>query len=78
MNIELHIERLVLDGLPLGALDAVRVRAAVEAELSRLLTEGGIGSAWLAGGAVPSLHVGDVSLQAGAAPAQGSQGGAPV
>ena len=68
-NIELHIERLVLDGLPLAALDGARVRVAVEAELLRLLAEGGIGSAWLAGGAVPSLRVGDVSVQAGAAPA---------
>jgi len=38
-RIELHIERLVLDGLPLWAGDAARIQAAIEAELSRYLTE---------------------------------------
>ena len=68
MNIELHIDRLVLDGLPIGAHDGEAVLAAVEAELARLLTEGGISSAWFAGGAVPSIHAGDVNMQVGATP----------
>lgn len=40
MNIVIHIERLVLDGLPLGMQEALLVRAAVEAELSRLSMRG--------------------------------------
>jgi hypothetical protein len=37
MNIELHIERLVLDGLPVTVAQAKAVQAAVEAELIRRL-----------------------------------------
>lgn len=42
MNIELHIDRLVLDGFPLTAAQGAAVRAAVEAELSRILNERGL------------------------------------
>lgn len=68
MNIELHIERLVLDGLPIGALDGEVVRAAVEAELTRLLAIDGLGMSWHAGGALPVLPVGDLALAIGDAP----------
>ncbi len=44
MNINLHIERLILDGLPVEARDSALVQAAVEAELGRLLSERGIPS----------------------------------
>ena len=37
MNITIHIERLVLDGLPVTLHDAPSIQAAVEAELARLL-----------------------------------------
>src|SRR5215472_11220111 len=39
MNLTIHIERLVLDGLPLGAHQASLVRAAIEAELAKLFCE---------------------------------------
>ena len=42
MNITLHIERLVLDGLLMEARDNAQVQAAVETELVRLLSESGI------------------------------------
>jgi hypothetical protein len=42
MNIELHIERLVLEGIRLRPGDHHRLQAGVEAELVRLLTERGI------------------------------------
>jgi hypothetical protein len=35
--VNLHIERLVLDGLPVGSHQGPLVQAAVEAELARLL-----------------------------------------
>ncbi|HZS09154.1 MAG TPA: hypothetical protein VFD58_30245 [Blastocatellia bacterium] len=62
MNIKLHIERLILDGLPLDARQSAEVRAAVEAELTRLLTAGGLKQELLAGGATPSLRVEPVWL----------------
>lgn len=70
MRIELHIERLVLDGLPLTRADGALVQAAVEAELARLLAEGGLGPGLLAGVALPSLRVDAVQLAAGSSPAQ--------
>jgi hypothetical protein len=42
MKINLHIDRLVLDGLPVTDGDGARVRAAVVAELARLLAGGGL------------------------------------
>lgn len=42
MNINLHIERLVLDGLPLEARDGALAQTAVTAELLQLLSENGI------------------------------------
>lgn len=40
MNINLHIEKLVLDGLPVGTHEGPLVQAAVEAELARLIEQG--------------------------------------
>jgi hypothetical protein len=40
MRIELHIERLVVDGLPFTAVDGQRLGAAVEASLGRALGAG--------------------------------------
>lgn len=54
MNINLHIDRLVLDGLPIDHQDGPLVKAAVEVELSRLLTTNGLANSLLAGGAMPS------------------------
>jgi len=51
MSVRLHIEHLVLDGLPLEAADGPAVRTAVEAELTRLLTESGLGPGLRNGGA---------------------------
>jgi hypothetical protein len=42
MNVSIHIERLIIDGLPVTACDNALVQAGVEAELSRLLSESGI------------------------------------
>lgn len=56
MNINLHIERLVLDGLQIGPGQGVKVKAAVEAELSRLLQEGGLSSSLQGGNAPPRIR----------------------
>jgi hypothetical protein len=62
MNINLHIERLVLDGLTLERGQEPLVRAAVEAELARLLTAHGLSSSLMSGGATPHLRAGQISL----------------
>jgi hypothetical protein len=56
MNIQLHIERLILDGVPLSRVEAQRMQGVLEVELSRLLSEGGLAPQLLQGGTVPSLQ----------------------
>jgi hypothetical protein len=55
MNVNLHIERLVLDGFPLDGRDAALVQAAVRAELTRLFAQNEAGAS-LASAAVPRLQ----------------------
>ncbi len=54
MNIHLHIDRLVLDGLdvPFGSRDVLR--AAVEQELTHLISAGGLARSIAGGVALPS------------------------
>ena len=68
MNINLHIERLVLDGLPITRGDGPFVQAAVEAELTRLLTEGGLSSDFLSGGALASVRANSIHLEKESSP----------
>jgi hypothetical protein len=70
VNIDLHIERLVLEGLPVTGSQGARVQAAVEAELARLLAERGLAASLQAGGAVPRLPGGALTLTLGGSPAQ--------
>ena len=55
MHITLHIERLLLDGLPVAGHEARIVERSIRHELTRLVAEGGISPAIAAGGATPSL-----------------------
>ena len=70
MNIKLHIERLVLDGLNVGPGQGVQVKAAVEAELARLLTSGGVSEALQSGGAFYQVRTGGVEVAAEGSPAR--------
>jgi hypothetical protein len=70
MNINLHIERLILDGLPVERNQAPHIQAAVEAELTRLLTENGMASGLQTGGVLPHLNANAIQLTAGSNPAQ--------
>jgi hypothetical protein len=60
MNITVHIERLILEGLPLKGGDGAAVQAAVETELARLLTEKGLSR--MSTGAAPNVSAGPVAL----------------
>lgn len=55
MKIVLHIDRLVLDGLPVGGADSPRLRRALTRELSRLLADGGVAHGLAGGVAVPRM-----------------------
>ena len=70
MNIKLHIERLVLDGLQLERGQGPHIQAAIEAELTRLLTEQGLAGAFQNGVRLPSLPAAPLQLNHGSTPAQ--------
>ena len=70
MKINLHIDRLVLDGLPIDHQQGPLVKAAVEAELSRLLTANGLANSLLAGGATPSVPAPGIEMSSDRNPAR--------
>lgn len=69
MNVNLHIERLVLDGITLSAREQAVLGMVVEAELTRLITAEGL-PAGMSSSSVPSLRGGDISLNQPDNPAQ--------
>ena len=42
MNISIHIEQLIMDGLLIAHRDRDRLQSAIEVELARLLTDGAL------------------------------------
>lgn len=68
MNITLHIERMVLDGLNLKPGEREQVKAAVETELARLLTGGGLTAGLQLGGAMPSIRTDQMQIDVDANP----------
>jgi hypothetical protein len=62
MNINVSIERLILDGLSLSHSQRPLVQASVEAELARLLAADGLASHLQSGGALPHLKGGNIQL----------------
>jgi hypothetical protein len=67
--IKVHIERLVLEGLPIEQRHGAEVQAAVEGELSRLMSKGGLSPELKSGGAVPFVRT-DGIKSIGGSPAQ--------
>jgi hypothetical protein len=57
VKINIQIERLVLDRLPVEHHQRHAVKAAVEAELGRLLVANGLANDLMSGGAVDSVRV---------------------
>lgn len=71
MRIRLHIEHLVLEGLPVTRHQGTFVQEAVEAELARLLATGQLDPQLLTtGAAVPRLAAGTIQLTASVQPTQ--------
>ncbi|MDN5940293.1 MAG: hypothetical protein L0H94_00295 [Nitrospira sp.] len=62
MNIKLHIERLVLDGVNIAPGQHHVLQAGVESELGRLLTERGLSPDLAQGIAVPRISTGGIQL----------------
>lgn len=73
MNVNLHIERLVLEGLGVESRDSALVKEVVQTELRRLFVEDQRALRSLASKAMPSVAGAAVSISAaGAAPQLGS------
>ena len=67
MNVRMHIDRVVLDGIDVAPADRARLKGAIESELARLVAERGIASV---SGAVPSIRAPQIHVSPGAKPAQ--------
>lgn len=63
MNINLHIERLVLDGVSIEPHQRADLKAAVETELSQRLVSQGIGSTMQSDNNRQSVRGGSISIE---------------
>jgi hypothetical protein len=70
MNINLYIERIVLEGLPVEPGQRHLVQAALEAELARLIGENGLPPTLTSGGAWPTLRADGFGMTKETSPAQ--------
>jgi hypothetical protein len=66
MNINLHIERLVLEGLPVAPSQSALVQSLVERELARLLAQKGVSEQLQSGTSLQSVRAGDIQFGQGA------------
>jgi hypothetical protein len=69
MNVSLSVERLILEGLPLGPEALPALEESLAAELARLLGEGGLGPGLRTSAAVGRLRAADLALEASGDPA---------
>jgi len=65
MKIVVHIERLVLEGIPASGSEARMLQRSLEAELTRLISWTGRDHPWRQSAAVPSLRGGEAVLSPG-------------
>ncbi len=70
LNVNLHIERLVLDGITLSVRERALLGTAVTTELTRLISESGLPAAMPANGTVPSVPAGTIQLGSNNNPAR--------
>lgn len=62
MNINLLIERLILDGVNIQPGQRHLLQASVETELARLLTDGGVSPSISGSGALPQVSANGIQL----------------
>lgn len=70
MKLNLHIERLVLDGISLTTDQRHLLQASVTAELTRMFAEGDLSSGLADGYAQSRLTAGSIQLNVGSTPTQ--------
>ncbi|SEO73192.1 hypothetical protein [Nitrosovibrio sp. Nv6] len=70
MNINLHIDRLILDGVTIPHHQRRLLQASMEAELARLLSKGGVLTGLKNGGAIPQVPAKAIQLSASVTPVQ--------
>jgi len=68
MRIVVNIERVVLEGLPVTAAEAARIRVAAEGELQRLFAVGEVPARLRSSWATPGLAAPALTIASGAAP----------
>ena len=70
MKISVHVERLVLEGLPVSVSERPLLQAAIEAELTRLLRNGGLADEFRAGSALTQVPAGAVRVGTESSPTE--------
>lgn len=73
MKINLHIERVVLDGLPIRQQQGLVAQETLQAELTRLFEQASIPSSLLSGGTVTALRADTIHYRSPIAPEQWGQ-----
>ncbi|SFN69957.1 hypothetical protein [Nitrosospira briensis] len=68
MNINLHIDRLILDGVNIHHSQRHLLHKSVESELTRLFTEGGVPQHLVRGGASPHVPASPIHMVGGSDP----------
>lgn len=68
MKINVRIERLILDGLPVERRDGAVVQAAIEARLTQLFNSGRLSPALLSSQMVSGLPAAAIELEDGVSP----------
>jgi hypothetical protein len=70
MNVKLHIERLVVEGIEIEPGQRGLLQAAVETELVNLITLGGVAHEIATGGTIPRVAGHSIQLQSEHGPAE--------
>lgn len=70
MRIDVRIDRLILEGLPVTGDQGPLVQAAVERELARLLAVDGLSGEARTAGAAPRVNAGGFELREGSHPSR--------
>lgn len=73
MNINIDIERMILEGVAISPSQGRKLQAAVEAELTRLLATEGIPENWESSGVVPHVPGGAIQVKPGTNPTKMGQ-----